>query len=127
MKTIIAGTRDYSDYRGLWLAIQELPWKITEVLSGGCLGVDQLGEIWARSEQIPCVQFKPDWGKHGKAAGPIRNREMAQNAEALLAIWDGKSKGTKNMIDTAIDEGLRVQTYSVSSLECSIKFSERAE
>jgi hypothetical protein len=52
--------------------------------------------------------FPADWKTHGKAAGPIRNRQMAKNAEALIALWDGNSRGTKNMIETATKLGLKV-------------------
>jgi hypothetical protein len=55
----------------------------------------------------------PDWESFGKAAGPIRNEEMADNAEALLAIWDGSSRGTISMIELARKKGLRVFVYNV--------------
>jgi len=59
---------------------------------------DGLAEEWARENGIPIKRFPADWDKHGKAAGPIRNRAMAEYADALLAVWDGESKGTANMI-----------------------------
>lgn len=60
-------------------------------------------QIMSRSSpigrDIPVKRFPADWDRHGRAAGPIRNCQMAQYADALIAIWDGKSRGTKNMID----------------------------
>ena len=81
---------------------------ITIVVSGGAPGVDTLGEQYADEMNIPVHVYEADWDKHGRAAGPIRNRKMAENAEALIALWDGKSKGTKNMIETATKKGLMV-------------------
>jgi hypothetical protein len=74
---------------------------ITEVVSGGATGVDELGEAWAKAQGIPITQFlvsKADWDTYGKSAGPRRNRVMAAYGDALLAIWDGASRGTANMI-----------------------------
>lgn len=56
--------------------------------------------------------FKADWDKHGKAAGFKRNTEMAKYADALIAFWDGKSKGTKHMIDTAKSHNLKVRVIA---------------
>lgn len=70
---------------------------ITEVVSGGCRGVDELGEEWAACQQIKVKTFYADWDTHGRAAGPIRNRDMARYGAALLLIWDGKSKGSASM------------------------------
>jgi hypothetical protein len=55
--------------------------------------------------------FKADWDKHGKAAGPIRNQQMAQEADGLIAFWDGKSRGTKDMIQKALNYGLETHVY----------------
>lgn len=108
MKTIIAGGRDIIDYNILLEAITESNITITAVVSGGAKGADALGEQYAESMNLPLHIFNADWETHGRAAGPIRNRKMSENAEALIALWDGKSKGTKNMIETATKLGLLV-------------------
>lgn len=108
MKTIIAGGRDYHNYDTLLEAIAECNWQITEVVSGGAKGVDALGEAYAVDKNLPLHIYAADWETHGRAAGPIRNRKMAENAVALIALWDGRSKGTKNMIETATKKGLLV-------------------
>ena len=113
MKVIIAGCRDFHDYGILLDAIQESKMDITIVVSGGAPGVDTLGEQYADEMNIPVHVYEADWDKHGRAAGPIRNRKMAENAEALIALWDGKSKGTKNMIETATKKGLLVYVKRV--------------
>lgn len=103
MKTIIAGSRDFTNwsYVSAHLHIIIPPWEeITEVVSGGATGVDALGERYAKKHKIPLRVFPADWDTHKAAAGPIRNREMADYADGLIAFWDGESKGTKNMIET---------------------------
>jgi hypothetical protein len=108
MRVIIAGGRDYNNYDTVVDAIEESGFDIDTVVSGGARGVDHLGEIYAAEMNIKLVVFEADWETHGRAAGPIRNRKMAENAAALIAIWDGKSRGTKNMIETATKKGLLV-------------------
>ena len=116
MRLIIAGSRKLTDAKVVIPAISEavdnietmIEQSITEVVSGCANGIDSLGEEWARQAGIPVKQFPANWDQHGKAAGPIRNRQMAANADALLAIWDGKSRGTANMIREAEARGLPV-------------------
>ena len=59
--------------------------------------------------------FPADWKKYGKSAGYVRNSEMAEVAESLIAFWDGKSRGTKNMIDIAKNKGLKVRIVNYES------------
>ena len=114
MKVIIAGSRGVVDYKVVANAIERSTFKITEVVSGGAKGVDSLGESWARTHVVPCKRFIPNWGdvdspdavvKQGKyglynaKAGYDRNEEMAEYADALIAIWDGESNGTRHMIN----------------------------
>lgn len=112
MKVIIAGSRDITNYSLVEKAVQESDFTITEVVSGCCRGVDQLGEQWATEHSVSVARFPANWSVHYKAAGPIRNKEMAEYADALIALWDGQSKGTKNMIDTAKKLGLKVFIYA---------------
>ena len=88
--------------------IRTCGWKITEVVCGGAKGVDSLGKQWAEEHQVPVTMFPANWEKYGKSAGPKRNQEMAEYAEALIAVWDGKSRGTKSMIDLAVERDLPV-------------------
>ena len=101
-KLIIAGCRHFEDYKYLSAHMNLVipPWiKVTEVVCGKAPGADTLGERWAIANNIPVKEFPADWDKHKRAAGPIRNSEMAEYADALVAFWDGKSTGTKDMID----------------------------
>ena len=102
MKTIIAGSRDFKDYDLLKKQVnyyRTYKGIITEIVSGCARGADALGEQYALENGIQLKYFPADWDKHKKAAGPIRNRQMAEYADALIAVWDGSSRGTKNMID----------------------------
>lgn len=108
MKTIIAGGRTITDYSLVLSALRESEFQITEVISGMASGVDTLAIQYARENNLPLIEFHADWNTHKRAAGPIRNREMAKYGEALIAIWDGQSRGTKNMIEEAAKKGLKV-------------------
>lgn len=121
---IIAGGRDITDYRLLMRALADsgfIP-HITEVYSGRASGADALGERWAHGDLFGCpvTPFPADWKKHGKAAGPLRNAQMAMAAHMLwgsqgmlIALWDGKSRGTANMIECARTAGLRIYVQHV--------------
>lgn len=113
LKVIIAGSRTIEDYSLVCRAIEKSGFQVKEVVSGTARGVDRLGEKWAAFNKIPVKSFPADWDKHGKAAGPIRNRQMAEYADALVCLWDGKSKGSKHMIDIANELGLAVYIMEI--------------
>ena len=77
-----------------------------EVVSGMANGPDILGKAWAEDRLVNVVEVPANWDKFGKSAGYKRNGIMADIADALIAFWDGKSSGTKGMINTAIEKGL---------------------
>lgn len=97
MKTVIAGTRTFGDVALFNAALDDLGWEVTEVVSGGCEGPDLMGEFWAHQRKVPVRRFEADWRKHGRAAGPIRNGEMADYADVAVIFWDGKSRGSADM------------------------------
>jgi len=108
MKTIIAGSRTCFDYSLLLKAIQECGWEVTEVISGMANGADALGVRYASENKLPIHKFPADWKTYAKSAGYIRNQKMAEEAEALIAIWNGYSSGTANMIKIAKSKGLKI-------------------
>jgi hypothetical protein len=114
MKTIIAGSRDITSYDIIEAAIQESGFEITEVISGTARGVDRLGERWAELHNIPIRRFPAMWGVYGKRAGFQRNIQMLRNADALVAVWDGKSKGTNHTIKCAKDFELKTFVKMIS-------------
>lgn len=124
MKLIIAGSRTFNDYRWLekvcnWFLVSNnfLIEGYDEVLvvSGGAKGADELGERYAKQYGWAVRQFLPDWHKHGRSAGAIRNKEMADFATHCICFWDGKSRGTKMMIDFAKQRGLVLHVELLSS------------
>jgi hypothetical protein len=80
--------------------VSRLGWNITEVVNGGAKGIDLSGKVWAEHYEIPVKTILPDWSK-GKSGGPIRNYKMVKYADGVIAVWDGKSKGTANTIELA--------------------------
>ena len=108
MKVVICGSRYINDFNLVEKAISESGFVITEVVSGCASGVDTMGEKWAKLNNIPVAPFPAQWGTHGRSAGPIRNIKMAEYAEAVIAIWDGSSRGTKHMVEAAKARGLKV-------------------
>ncbi len=113
MKVIIAGSRKLTRYALVAEAVEASGFDVTEVVSGAAKGVDQLGEEWAKNNNVPVKKFPADWRKYSRAAGIVRNKEMAKYAEALIAIWDGASTGTWRMIDYATVLGLKVYVKTI--------------
>lgn len=111
MKVIIAGSRDLGGYDIVDKAVSASGFDITEVVSGGARGVDKAGEKWAAKHDLPTKQFIPDWENSGASAGFQRNTRMAFYADALIAVWDGKSRGTLHMIREAVEVSIPVYVY----------------
>ncbi len=113
-RVIIAGTRSFNDYELLrtscnnLLSVKQRTHTVV-IISGTARGADRLGERYAKERGFQLRRFPADWEQHGKSAGHIRNAKMADNADALIAFWDGESRGTKNMIDNARRKGLAVR------------------
>lgn len=110
MKVIIAGTRYkdkdakivFDDYNLVVEAVARSGFNITEVVSGTAIGADRLGEKWATANGIPIKEMPADWNRYGNAAGPMRNKAMAEYADAAIVVWDGKSPGSRNMVENMI-------------------------
>ena len=113
MKVVVAGPRYkdmetkiiFDDYHLVVNAIRDSNYKIDELVSGNAVGVDRLGETYATATNTP-VKLMPitshDWSTLGKRAGMVRNRQMAEYCDAAVIVWDGVSKGTRNMINEMI-------------------------
>ena len=111
-KLIIAGGRNYSltlDDESRLDSIGD----VELVISGGATGVDRGGEGWAASRQIPLQVVEADWAAHGRAAGPIRNREMASIATAV-ALFPG-GRGTESMFNEATKASLEIFDFRRAS------------
>jgi hypothetical protein len=110
MKVIIAGSRDFDDYELLCKYCDHILQNQTdiEIVSGTAKGADQLGERYAKEKEYKITRFPADWSL-GKSAGYIRNEEMAKYADALIAFWNGMSKGSKHMINLANKYNLKIR------------------
>ena len=110
-KLVVAGTRYFNNYAlvasklDVYLADKLDKYNVT-IICGDAQGADAMGLAYASNHGLKVEHFPAEWGKFGSAAGPIRNKKMAQNADAVIVFWDGKSPGTKNMIKNAKAEGL---------------------
>ena len=126
MRVIIAGGRDFNDFKLLESNINKIFKQLSdeksisacidesniEIICGKARGADTLGEQFAKEYKLSIKYFTADWNTYGKSAGYRRNAEMANYAKedngVLIAFWDGKSKGTKHMIDLAKSNNIRV-------------------
>jgi hypothetical protein len=115
MRVIIAGSRGCPTWLLVRRAVRLSEFEVTEVVSGTARGVDQFGEKWARKNNIPIKRFQADWDKFGKRAGYLRNQEMAHYADALVAVWDEHSKGTKHMVSLMLSESKAVYVLKYPS------------
>lgn len=111
LRVIIAGGRDFDDYDLLCRTMDTLLVNMGRVtiICGKARGADTLGERYAKERGYPVRYYPADWNTYGRSAGFIRNEEMAKNADALVAFWDGKSKGTGHMINLAKKHGLKIR------------------
>lgn len=125
-RIVISGSRQFNDYEYLLkkfnFITSEIPFDTIEIITGGARGTDKLGERFAREHDIKLTLFPAEWSKYGFAAGPVRNKQMAVYAKEeyaiLCAFWNGKSKGTLNMIEAAISTGFdEIHVYKVDALD----------
>lgn len=111
-RVIVAGGREFNNYYALEAKLlyylkNKMP--DVEIVCGLAKGADNLGKVFGIRHKLKVNEFPADWDKHGKSAGYLRNSEMADNADALVAFWDGKSKGTGHMISLAKQKGILVK------------------
>lgn len=115
---IVAGGRDYTDCDKIvqeifGLVSNQLKDFQVEIIHGAARGADKTADVAARRLNLPVHPCPADWDKHGKSAGPIRNRKMGDVGHGLLAFWDGESRGTKDMIDymRSLNKDVRIINY----------------
>ena len=114
MKVAVVGSRGFNNYNKVVETLSGL--KITEIVSGGAVGADKLGERYANENNIPTKIFIPDWEKYGKSAGFKRNTQIIEEAEFVVAFWDMESKGTKDSISKAEKLGKKVLIINTNNL-----------
>lgn len=97
MKVIVAGSRNLKCKDLIFKKLDEMKDIIDEVVCGEAIGADSIGKEWAIKNKIEVKSFPAEWDKYGRVAGPIRNMDMGDYADYLIAFWDGSSTGTKHM------------------------------
>ena len=113
---IVAGCRDFTDYGYLSRKLDAIISGEAVIFSGCANGCDLMGERYAAERGLPVRRFPPLWERYGRGAGVVRNEQMAESAlpnGMLIAFWDGKSRGTENMIKTAEKRGLFVTVIKI--------------
>lgn len=114
MKVIIAGSRTIQSYTLVEEVIFASGFSITEVVSGYARGVDTVGEAWSLINGLGYAKpFPANWDRFGNAAGHVRNLEMSEYADALISVWDGKSRGTRDMINIMVDRNKPVYVHQL--------------
>jgi len=103
-KLIVAGGREFNNYPMLSKAIIDLSETLYDqvavsIVSGMARGADELGVRFAAQHNVKLYKFPADWNQYGKRAGFVRNKQMGDCSDGLLAFWDGASKGTAQMIE----------------------------
>lgn len=108
MHIAIVGSRNYSHLNKVTAFVATLP-DDTCIVSGGASGVDQTAEQAAKAYHLSTIIYLSDWKSYGKRAGALRNQQIVNKADRLVAFWDGQSKGTKISIDMARARGIPVE------------------
>ena len=117
-RVIIAGGRKFNNYSLLKEKCDNILSNVNDriaIVCGCAYGADLLGEKYAKEKDYIVHYYPANWKLYGKGAGMIRNKEMAENAEALIVFWDGESKGTKNMIEIAKNKNLKVRIINYAT------------
>ena len=105
MVVIVCGGRNYKDYCRVKkvLDVVNRTYKNLRIVHGGAPGADSLADRWAKECNIPVKTYKADWKKYGKAAGPIRNKQMLDEEKPDYVIAFPGGKGTQNMVEQALN------------------------
>lgn len=117
-RIVVAGCRDYDNYEEAKEFIDFCIFDIAQnntviFVSGTCRGADMLGEKYADEHGFEIERYPAQWDLYGRAAGPLRNRKMAEASDLVICFWDGKSRGTRSMIEFAEKIGKTVKVKMI--------------
>ena len=116
MKVLVCGGRDYANreavFNRLDLLLAEHPRLELTIIHGGASGADALAKEWAAMREVDQIEFRADWKRFGKAAGPYRNRLMLDKGKPDLVIAFPGGDGTKNMVGQAMLAGVECHVLS---------------
>lgn len=114
MRVLVCGSRHYEDRRHLETTLEQ--WNISTLLEGGARGADRLARVYAEKRGIAIETFEAAWNEYGRSAGHIRNAKMVSEGkpQQVIAFWDGKSRGTKHMIEISRKAGIPVEVIEIA-------------
>ena len=113
MKIAIVGSRNLK----IDSISEYIPNECDEIVTGGAHGIDTCAVEYAERHGVPLTLFHPDYKRYGRGAQIVRNREIIERADCVVAIWDGKSRGTKNVIDECRKKGIKVKVFLINKEE----------
>jgi len=113
----VVGSRRFTSYDTLVDVLAEHVTSLDALVSGGAAGADSLARKYAIEYGLKIVEYLPEWKKYGRAAGPIRNKLIVDDADVLIAFWDQKSKGTNNSIALARKKGIPTLVYDFQGVK----------
>jgi hypothetical protein len=117
MRVLVCGDRNWDDFPYLCNVLDEIHSRetITLVIEGEARGADTMSRLWAEHHHIPVAKYPADWHTYGRAAGPIRNRQMLREGHPDLVVAFHRniveSKGTRNMVEISMKAGVPVRVY----------------
>lgn len=114
LKVAVIGSRSLTDYDVVEEAMEPYRNRAGMIVSGGARGTDRLAEEWAKENEVETLIFLPD-PAHGRGGYRIRNEKIVESADMVVAFWDGKSRGTKMVIEMCKDLGVPVEIVKISS------------
>lgn len=109
MRVAVIGSRGWQDAEAIWRVLDAHP--ITALVSGGARGVDSIAAAWAKERGIQLTEFRPDYRRFGKGAPSRRNAVIVDLADEVLAFWDGRSPGTRQVIELGRNAGKVVHVF----------------
>ena len=114
MRVAIVGSRKFYDFYHVVKVMRDFrkEHEVEAIISGKAFGADFLGEMYARSRGINFIGHQANWELHGRSAGMIRNLDIVEDSDEVIAFWDGKSKGTQNTISVTQDKGKKVHIHT---------------
>lgn len=115
MNIVICGSRKFNDFKRFKFEMDDILQDKEEVIlvSGGAKGADSMAENYADRYGYEFYEIPADWNQHGKKAGMLRNIQMLEIAHMVVAFWDGRSKGTKHMVDQCKKRNIQIQVIDV--------------
>ena len=114
-KILIAGSREYDNYEEAEEVLNDFFADAEDalILSGACRGADKIGERYAEMHGFELKRYPADRKRYGRGADPIRNEEMVRDADVIICFWDGKSRGSRNMIKCAERFGKKLYIVNI--------------